>query len=50
MPGTFKEECLLVASQIFDNTTKPIKILMSGEKDSEIIALTFLAAEIYYYK
>lgn len=42
MPGTFKEECHNVARLIGEQAESPINVLMSGGKDSEVVARSFL--------
>lgn len=43
-PMNFREECVLSARVIGDRTEHPIKILMSGGKDSEATARCFIEA------
>ena len=45
-PVSFREECVLSAKLIGDSTTEKIKVLMSGGKDSELTARSFIEAGI----
>lgn len=44
--GHLREECVARASEISQSTTEPISVHLSGGYDSEILALSFLEAQV----
>src|SRR5687768_12507692 len=45
-PGSFRDECVRAARLIGESTKEPIVVALSGGVDSEVIARSFLEAEI----
>ncbi|MFP3345525.1 hypothetical protein R0J87_23885, partial [Halomonas sp. SIMBA_159] len=41
-PLQFNKECYNAAKLIYENTNDPIRVLMSGGVDSEVVARSFL--------
>lgn len=48
MPYDWRTECIMAAKQIATRANQPIRVLMSGGIDSEVVALSFLFARITF--
>lgn len=45
---SFRKECIIAAEKIANNTTKPIKLMLSGGLDSQVAFLSFIEAKVEF--